>query len=217
MLESFKINCFPLNRSIRITINLPKNYNNTNRYYPVIYFLDGQNVFNDKDSLSGISLNLQESIDKLESVGKYAIYICIASAMDQEKREKEYKENILSDFILKEIHPLLSTRYRMNNYIYAFGCSKASYSALRLGYSKEFKGAVLLSPIGDFKNIDIPTSSKLIFLYAGKKELDGLCLKNIYQIKEKNDLVHIFTNDSNIHSEESWKTILYQALSFLVL
>lgn len=217
MLESFKINCFPLNRSIRITINLPKNYNNTNRYYPVVYFLDGQNVFNDKDSLSGISLNLQESIDKLESIGKHAIYVCIASAIDKDKREKEYKENTLSDFIINEIHPLLQARYRMNNYIYAFGCSKACYQALRLGYSSEFKGAILLSPVGDFKNIDKPVQTKLIFLYAGKTELDGLCLKNISHIKEKNDLVHIFTNDSTIHSEESWRTILYQALNFLIL
>ena len=119
MIESFKINCYPLNRSIRITINLPKNYNNTNRYYPVIYFLDGQNVFNDKDSLSGISLNLTNTIDKLEEINKSAIYVCIASAIDKEKREKEYKEDILYEFILNEIHPLIKMRYRINNYIYA--------------------------------------------------------------------------------------------------
>ena len=217
MLESFKINCFPLNRAIRITINLPKNYNNTNRYYPVVYVLDGQNAFNDKDSFRGVSLSLQESIDKLESIGKYAIYICIASAIDQEKREKEYKESILSDFILNEIHPLLKTRYRMNNYIYSLGCSKASYQALKLGYSSEFKGSILLSPVGDFKNFNKPTTSKLVFLYAGKNELDGACLKCISQIKEINDLVHVFTDDSIIHSEESWKTKLFQALNFLIL
>ena len=33
MLEGFKINCYPLNRSIRINIHLPKDYNETGRQY----------------------------------------------------------------------------------------------------------------------------------------------------------------------------------------
>ena len=217
MIESFKINCYPLNRAIRITISLPKDYNNTNRYYPVVYFLDGQNVFYDKDSLSGISLDLPSTISRLESEDKYAIYVGIAAAIDETRREKEYKEDILSNFIIDQIHPLLSTRYRMNNYVYSFGCSKASKTALTIGFSKNFKGAILISPVGNFKNIEIQTQSKLIYIFAGKTELDGLCLKNISDIKNKYDMAQVKTFDSSIHSEQGWKNIIYTALNSLIL
>ena len=160
MLESFKINCYPLNRAIRITISLPKNYNNSTRFYPVIYFLDGQNVFSAKDSFTNESLDLLNIINDI-SPEKEAIYIGIWGAMNEEKRKFEYQGNILSDFIEKEIHPYLMNRYRMNKYIYSFGCGIASLTALTLGFSNLFKGAVLLSPVGDFSNIILPTGATL--------------------------------------------------------
>lgn len=217
MIESFKINCYQLNRAIRITISLPKDYNNTNRYYPVIYFLDGQNVFYDKDSLTGVSLDLPSVISKLETEDKCAIYVGIAAAMDESRREKEYKEDILSNFIIEQIHPLLSTRYRMNNFIYSFGCSKAAKTALSLGFSKDFKGSIIISPVGYFQNFEFPSISKLIYLFAGKTELNGQCIKNVSDIKAKYNLANIVTFDGSIHSEECWKNIVYQAINSLIL
>ena len=108
-------------------------------------------------------------------------------------------------------------RYRINNYIYAFGCSKACYTALKLGYSDEFKGAILLSPIGNFKKIQRPNQAKLIYITAGKKELDGLTIKNVADIKQEYDLVHIVLNDNQNHDESAWKDLTYQALNYLIL
>ncbi|MDE7095615.1 MAG: hypothetical protein K2O23_03920, partial [Anaeroplasmataceae bacterium] len=128
MLEGFKINCFPLNRAIRISIALPKDYNNTSRYYPVIYFLDGQNLYKDEDSYRGVSLGLEKIITDLSYEGKEAIYVGVAAASNPERREQEYEDKTLADFIISAIHPYLSSRYRMNNYVYSFGCSKACYT-----------------------------------------------------------------------------------------
>lgn len=217
MIESFKINCYPLNRSIRITISLPKNYNNSTRFYPVIYFLDGQNVFIDKDSYTGACLDLPLTIEKLETESKEAIYIGIAAAINETKRNIEYAEDVLAKFIEEEIHPYLMNRYRMNKYIYSFGCSKASKTALKLGFSQLFKGAILFSPVGNFDEITLPKDQKLLYLYAGKNELNGLCLDNLTKIAMQYKPTEQLVDENEIHSEDGWKKHLYSAISHLIL
>ena len=219
MLEGFKINCYPLNRSIRINIHLPKNYNDTGRYYPAVYFFDGQNVFNDADSYTSKSLELEKTIDLLNQEGKEAIYITIAAAMSPEKRLAEYKDTTLSNFIINSIHPYLTTRYRINNYVYSFGCGLAALNALALNESEIFKGAILLSPEADIdmvKDLNL-SNDKLYYIYTGHKELNGCCKILSNDIKKLLPSSNLVFDDNLIHNESAWKDKVYQALSYLIL
>lgn len=219
MLEGFKINCFPLNRAIRISIVLPKEYNNTSRYYPVIYFLDGQNLYKDEDSYRGVSLGLDHVIEDLAYDGKEAIYVGIAAASNPERRDEEYESKTLADFIVSTIHPYLLGRYRINNYVYSFGCSKACYTAIVLNQSEIFKGMILLSPVVNLeavKALSIPENN-LCYIYSGKAEESGACLKNTELLKEIFPNAIISINDNKEHSEAAWKLKVLEALSYLVL
>lgn len=219
MLEGFKINCYPLNRSIRININLPKNYNETGRYYPAVYFFDGQNVYNEKDSYSSKSLELDNTIEKLTAENKEVIYITIAAAMSPDKRLAEYKDTILANFIINSIHPYLLTRYRINNYVYSFGCGLAALNALAVNESDIFKGAILLSPEADIDMIkELKLSNdKLYYIYAGNKELNGCCKILANDIKRLLPSTNLVFDDNLIHDEEAWKNKAYDALSYLIL
>lgn len=219
MLEGFKINCFPLNRAIRISIALPKDYNNTSRYYPVIYLLDGQNLYKDEDSYRGISLGLESIIEELSFEGKEAIYVGVAAASNPERRNQEYESKTLAEFIISAIHPYLSSRYRMNNYVYSFGCSKACYTAIALNQSEIFKGMILLSPIINIdmiKDLSIQKNN-LCYIYSGKLEENGACLQNVNLLKEVFPNAILVTDDNEEHSEAVWKSKALEALNYLVL
>lgn len=219
MLEGFKINCYPLNRTIRVSVHMPSDYNNTNRFYPIIYFLDGQNLYNDEESLSGYSYNLTNIISDLSKNGKDALYIGIASANNEEKRLTEYENTVLADFIINAIHPYLKTRYRVNNFSYAVASAKASLNAIALVANEIFKGLILLSPEIDLKKISDHRfkEDKLYYLYAGNKELDGLCKVNVLKMKTIFPTAITVFDENTIHNESSWKNQLLKALNYLVL
>ena len=219
MLEGFKINCYPLNRAIRVNIHLPKNYNETGRYYPAIYFFDGQNVFNDSDSYTSKSLQLNNVIDQLKENGKEAIYITIAAANNPDRRLEEYKNIVLADFITSVIHPFLVARYRINNYVYSFGCALASLNALALNKDDIFKGAILLSPeadIDEIKKLNL-SNDKLYYIYTGQKELNGCCKILANDIKKILPSTHIVCDDNVVHDESAWKDKVLDALNYLIL
>ena len=197
MLEGFKINCYPLNRTIRVNIHLPNNYNDTGRFYPVVYFFDGQNVFNESDSYSGKSLSLESTINKLSENGKEAIYITIAAAMNPDKRLEEYKDTTLANFVVNSIHPYLASRYRFSNYIFSFGCSLSALNVLAVNESDTFKGGVLLSPEADIDMI--------------KK------LKLSNDIKKLLPSTNLVLDDNTIHDESAWKNKVYEALDYILL
>ena len=48
-----------VNQNRKIHLYIPNNYYESDEKYPVIYFLDGNNVFFDGDSLFGMSLQLE--------------------------------------------------------------------------------------------------------------------------------------------------------------
>ena len=219
MLEAFKINCYPLNRTIRVSIHLPTDYNKTRRFYSVIYFLDGQNLYNKQDAYSEEIIDLEKTIEKLNSDGKEAIYVGIAAASNPEKRDLEYSNINLAKFISSSIHPFLKVRYRMNNYIYSCGWGKATLNVLALNQEEAFKGAIILSPEGnedDFLKLKLKPNN-LYYFYSGEKELDGQCLLLANKLKEFLPDGLLVTDDCAIHNEINWQEKIYQALSYLIL
>ncbi len=218
MLEGFKINCYPLNRTIRVSVHLPKDYNSTNRFYPVLYFLDGQNLYSDQDSYRGVALDLESTIMQLSDVGKDAIFIGIAAASNPQMRESEYKNTILADFILKSIHPYLSSRYRLNSFLYVVACSTAAYTALRLIQSEAFKGMYLISPLLPTTMEEHPfPNNKLYYIYYGENELNKKVKQTALDLKKYLPEVQIIFDQNEIHNESYWRKMLLPVLNDFVL
>lgn len=57
-----------LDRSARLYVGLPDDYETSGKRYPVLYMHDGHNVFSDEDSFSGVSWGLIEAYEKDKSL-----------------------------------------------------------------------------------------------------------------------------------------------------
>ena len=54
MLENFNITSLVLKRHVKISVYLPKHYNENNNPYNSIFLLDGQNIFFDNCIIGGV-------------------------------------------------------------------------------------------------------------------------------------------------------------------
>ncbi|MDQ6597813.1 alpha/beta hydrolase [Bacillus salipaludis] len=128
MLEfhSIRINAFKENRKIRVYV--PESYQSTRTKYPVLYMHDGQNVFDDREAIGGVSLGLEKYLhDKKLDV--------IVVAIDQNPKERlneycpwvdgAYCEDVLGqpsttggkgkqyvEFIVNVLIPFIHNKYR---------------------------------------------------------------------------------------------------------
>lgn len=115
------------NRFVRVY--LPKSYSKfENKRYPVLYMHDGQNVFEDKDAIGGVSLGLERYVETNEID---IIIVAIDQVADERKNEycpwesgeyvKELTGNSDSyggkgkqyvEFIVHELKPKIDSNYR---------------------------------------------------------------------------------------------------------
>jgi predicted alpha/beta superfamily hydrolase len=128
LLETFHTYISSFNQERRISVYLPKNYTIENKSYPVLYFHDGQNVFQDLEAIGGKSLDFENYLD---ANGLDLIVV----AVDQNPQTRideycpwvggEYSKSILGkesaegglgmhyvDFIANELKPLIDSKYR---------------------------------------------------------------------------------------------------------
>lgn len=75
-----------LNKDRRVRVLLPCNYDNETKY-PVVYFHDGQNVYFDEESYSGVSWGIIPTLQNYLDLPKM---IVVAIDNDDEKRINEY-------------------------------------------------------------------------------------------------------------------------------
>ncbi len=105
----------------RIRVLLPKNYeNHTDKYYPVVYMHDGQNVFYSKESFSGHSWKV---IPHLKNNANMEVII-VGIDNDGEKRLDEYAPWVFDDgtyggegfeyakWVTEEVKPFIDQNYR---------------------------------------------------------------------------------------------------------
>ena len=64
MVEQFDIKITPFNDNRLVNVYLPKDYDETNERYPVIYMFDGHNLFYDEEAAFGSSWKLKDFMDK---------------------------------------------------------------------------------------------------------------------------------------------------------
>jgi predicted alpha/beta superfamily hydrolase len=110
-----------LNRTRRIWLYLPPDYNTTTKRYPVLYMHDGQNLFDDNTSFSG-EWGVDETLNDLHAQGDYG---CIVVGIDNggQYRLDEYSPWVnpnygggqgdeYIEFIVNTLKPYIDANYR---------------------------------------------------------------------------------------------------------
>ena len=144
----FKLHSEKLERETRIFVSLPKSYTKTDKFYPVLYMSDGQNLFDDKQASYGKSWGILDTYESYPDLPELII-VGIDSG-DNRNNELtpfafEHKEEKMGGkidgylgFIIETLKPLIDKKYRTfkspkNTGIMgsSFGGVLATYAALK--------------------------------------------------------------------------------------
>jgi predicted alpha/beta superfamily hydrolase len=183
-----------LNKTRRIWLYLPPDYQTTTKKYPVLYLQDGQNLFDDLTSFSG-EWKVDESLNTLFNNGDYG---CIVVGIDNGGADRldEYSPwvnaqygggdgGLYTDFIVNTLKPHIDANYRTLPARLYTGIGGSSMGALIATYAMfehqdVFSKALSFSPAYWFAgnaNANHVTStgkqgSVKIYLLAGGDEPD---------------------------------------------
>ena len=172
MLEKFLVYMSAFQQERMVRVYLPKNYSTENKFYPVLYMHDGQNVFQDEEATQGVSLGMK---DYLDASGLQIIVVGIDLNTEGKERINEYcpwvngetSKKILGyadpsggrgddylGFIVKELKPLIDSTYRTlvdhtSMAGISLGAILSTYAACK--YPHIFKRIAAISP-GFYRN-----------------------------------------------------------------
>ena len=191
----------PKGKNRPLHIWLPDDYHETDERYPVMYFFDGHNLFDDADATYGKSWGMKAF---LENWGKKMIVVGIECGHEGYERLYEYLpyrarmrwapgdgEDMLGDktfeWIIGEIKPVIDAEYRTYPFRECTGVGGSSMGGLMALYGAVHhnrwfsKAACVSSAIGfcmkelmadmDASNVDPDTR---VYLSWGTKEARGL-------------------------------------------
>ena len=143
----FIIKSKELKREVRVSVFLPKSYRKTDKFYPVLYMHDGQNLFDDKLAFHGKSWGIMEAYED----NPYLPEILIIGVDSVETRTSElvpfefidasdklsYGGNSSNyyDFITKTLKPFIDKRYRTFKSAKNTGVMGSSYGGLSSTYA----------------------------------------------------------------------------------
>lgn len=221
-----------LGRRRRIAALLPHDYYKTDKFYPVIYLHDGQNLFDEAAPFG--NWGVDKSLNLLSIHGRGDI-IVIAIDHGGTQRIKElipYKTRRFNDsegdkyidFMMNTLKPLVDSRYRIRSDVYNTGIGGSSLGGLislyaGMKYPDVFGKLMIFSPslwlssevYKAAKKIDQSFKSKII-LYAGGME-SPTHLKSVEKLadilrskeNEYNCLkMKLVTNPKGRHQEVFW-------------
>lgn len=154
-----------LNRSRRIWVYLPPNYNLNNQHYPVIYMLDGQNIFDAASSFAG-EWEVDEAMEALAADCPQAIVVGIDNG--GVNRINEYSAWVnaqygggeaaaFADFMIETLKPVIDANFRTlpaRQYTAVMGSSLGGLMAtyLALEHGDVYGKAGIFSPSYWFTN-----------------------------------------------------------------
>jgi predicted alpha/beta superfamily hydrolase len=219
-----------LNRHRRIWIYLPKSYNTTKgKLYPVLYMMDGQNLFNEQTAAFG-EWGVDECLDTLQQKTKECIVIGIDNSA--EKRVNEYdpynnekygkgEGKQFADFLANTLKPYIDKQYRTLKdvkHTYVAGSSMGSLISLYavMEYPQTFGAAGIFSPafwiapqmFADMQQTTWTTFPRFYF-YAGGKESETMVsdMKKMYNIiaQKHNYDMHEVVYPLGQHNESYWR------------
>lgn len=236
MVENIKITAREIKRILKLSIYLPKNYNENNKSYPLIYVFDGQMMFHSLDD-ENKTFDLPDILDSSNTecicIGLHSPKVdawrlselCPYYRNDGSEVDPSYSFNYLK-YIEDALHPLLKQRYRINDNVYLLGFNEGAIASLYGSYHHNlFKGSGIFSPkleicdgvINDIE--DNFNSSKALYLFHGDKGSNNTTLfYNLYTRLEglhceKLKLVYE-ENEENNHIY--WQNHIKDFLSFIL-
>lgn len=181
-----------LNKKRTLSIYLPKEYHTDTLKYPVLYFLDGQSLFDEK-ILEGEEWQIDEVLDNLGEIGgPQAIVVGVYNAEDRLTEYKPYKSNYYpkeeisgvehANWIATDLKAWIDTHYRtmpdVNN-TYIGGASLGGLMSYYMitHHSDIYGGAFVFSPsfwvndkVYELHKEVADMSIKRIYLNAGELE-----------------------------------------------
>ena len=212
-LETFELPSKVLDYTRTVRVFLPPGYNDAahrERHYPVLYMLDGQNLFDACLAYDHVhEWQVDETVTRLVGEGKMEPLIVVGLDNAREKRAYEYlpwTDGIqnpggpvtagtrLPEFLIHEVIPAIAAKYRVAKERENTGIGGSSYggiAALYVGVSAPLVfGKVLAeSPIVHVGNAEIvrytsplPVGPLRVFMGYGGKEND-MALANEAEIK----------------------------------
>lgn len=237
---NFTIEAPQLDTIRTIWVYLPKNYENSEKAYPVVYMHDAQNLFDDETSYVG-EWKVDEYLDSITQNES----IIIGIEHGNEKRINEltpYKHekygggqgDAYVTFIKNTLKPHIDVAYRTKSEpenTTIFGASLGGlisfYAVIK--YPETFGKGGVFSPSFWFsekiydlvKSVDIPTTSKFYFL-VGDKESDTMIPDQIRMVElleskgvDDNQIENYIIKDGE-HNEKLWSENFGKAYQWLM-
>jgi len=154
-----------LNRTRRVWVYLPNDYANSMQHYPVVYMLDGQNVFDAATSFVG-EWGVDEAMEALPPDELKAIIVAIDNGGVERTNEYSAWVNLqygggqaaeFGQFIIDTLKPLIDEQFRTlpsRNYTAIMGSSLGGLMAMYMvmNHSDVFGRAGVFSPSFWFSN-----------------------------------------------------------------
>lgn len=220
-----------LNRTRRIWLYLPPDYDSTAKRYPVIYMHDGQNLFDEYYSFAG-EWEIDESMNDLFDNGDYgAIVVGIDNGGSQ--RINEYSPWVnpnygggdgerYAEFITTTLKPYIDSNFRTlpdREYTAIAGSSVGAIISLYTGieYQEIFSKIGIFSPSFWFSDsiyqyvVDEGITEEMrIYFVAGENESSSMVadMQNMFDTLKyaglnENDM-HLIHHPDGVHSEWFW-------------
>lgn len=180
-------------------INLPSDYSNSKKEYPVLYILDGQMHF---PSAVAIQHSLGDSTDVPEM-----IIVGIENDYPDRKDLVWQNKDVYVSFLSKELIPLIDKKYRTKKERILFGWEMGSYfsSYLLLHESQLFDGAI--SSNGGFVDDKLIKSYESLELKKDRYLYIVNSIQDIYSIDYTNSAVEALNKRTIEHL--LWKSELF--------
>ena len=236
-----------LNREKTIRIYLPCDYKTSTKKYPVLYMLDGQNLFDDVYAYGG-EWGVDENMDSICNLGLLtSIVVGIDHAGD--KRFTEYSPWYVSDeygggegdefgsFLVNTLKPKIDSMYRtkpQREFTAVAGSSMGGLESLYivLNHNTTFSKGGIFSPAfwtsdGNFDNAktfnsQLPT--KLFFICGAMEGNDAHYMRDMesmYDIllnkKLMNLQMRMVVESTGTHSEWFWRSEFFEVYKWLFI
>lgn len=218
----------------------PSYYSLPDKFYPVLYMQDGQNIFDPATSSFGIDWQIDKTTDSLIKSNsiKEIIVVGIYNTINR-RNEYNYTElgSAYMDFVIEELKAFIDKTYRTlpdKDNTAVGGSSSGGLISFMLmwEHSDVFTKAACLSPAFKIDKVDYVAPLKL---YVGAKKNIKIYIDNggigleqqlqpgidemLTALKEKgfveeNDLLY-FKDSTAEHNESAWAKRVYRFLEFM--
>lgn len=223
-----------------IIVWLPPSYDSlANKYYPVLYMQDGQNIFDPSTSTFGVDWQVDETVDSLIKAGAIN-EIIIVGIYNTNFRSSEYSENDTGyaylNFIKEELKPFIDSSYRtlpdkINTAIGGSSLGGLISFMMLWEDSDVFSKAACLSPAFKISDIDYV---KAVKSYSGVKKNIKLYIDNggigleqklkpgvdemLAALKskgyEEGKEIRYYQDENAEHNERAWSKRVWRFLEF---